>query len=212
MPVGDFAIADLVIGLVVVVSTVFGVMRGFVKEVVSLAIWAAAFLLGLAFGSRVGELMALELEPKLQTAIGFAAVFIAVLVVGAIVQRALHGLIETTGLTGTDRLLGMLFGAGRGVIVVAVALIALRPFAENRQWWDDSRLVLPLLEFEDDILAVFDSILDARPDESLPVSVGEVSIGSKAVPRHLAAIPGAQGISPRRDPEANAASAKESRL
>lgn len=161
MPVGDFAVADVVIVVVIVASAVFGVLRGLVKEIVALGIWVAALLLGVVFAAPLGALIADSLGPRLQAGLGFVAVFIAVLLAGALLQRILGRLIDSTGLTGTDRTLGLLFGAARGVIVVIVALIVLRPFAEDRPWWPESQLIPPLLAFEGDVLNVVAYITDA---------------------------------------------------
>ena len=161
MPVGDFAVADVVIVVVIVASAVFGVLRGLVKEIVALGIWVAALLLGVVFAAPLGALIADSLGPRLQAGLGFVAVFIAVLLAGALLQRFLGRLIDSTGLTGTDRTLGLLFGAARGVIVVIVALIVLRPFAEDRPWWPESQLIPPLLAFEGDVLNVVAYITDA---------------------------------------------------
>lgn len=158
MPAG-LGTADIAIGVLIVVSAFFGVMRGLVRELMSLVIWIAALLLGLAFGSQVGGLID-SLGPRLQAAAGFAMVFIVVLIVGALVQRLLGGLVESTGLTGTDRTLGLLFGAARGVAVAVVALVLLKPFAVERDWWADSLLVPPLISLEADVMALANAVLD----------------------------------------------------
>ncbi len=179
MAVGDFAVADVVIAAAMVTSAVFGVFRGFVKEVASLVIWVAALLLGVVFAAPVGELMGLNLGPRLQIAVSFATVFIVVLVAGAIVQRILGGLVESTGLTGTDRMLGLLFGAARGAAVVIVALIVLRPSAEVPDWWSDSALIPPLMALEGDVLNLVDYVADkvGGTDAELgPSSAEEVSL------------------------------------
>ena len=164
MPIDNFAVADVVIGIVIVVSAVFGLMRGLVREVLSLVIWVAALLLGIAFADSVAAMLGLDLSAALQTAIGFAIVFIAVLVAGAFAQRFLGGLVESTGLTGTDRTLGLLFGTVRGAAVVLVALILLRPFAESRAWWAESLIAPPLLTFENEVIELFDLMMDAVSD------------------------------------------------
>ena len=161
MSLGDFVVADLAIVVVIVASAVFGVLRGLVKEVVALAIWVAALLLGMVFSAPLGAVIADTLGPRLQGGIGFAAVFIVVLVAGAFLQRILARLIDSTGLTGTDRTLGLLFGAARGGIVVVVALIVLRPFAEERPWWPESQLIPPLLTLEADVLNALGLIAEA---------------------------------------------------
>ena len=161
MPVGDFAVADVVIVVVIVVSAVWGVLRGLVKEVVALAIWGSALLLGVVFGGLVGATLADSLGPRLQVGIGFAAVFIVVLLAGAFLQRLLGRLIDSTGLTGTDRTLGLLFGTARGGAVVVVALIILRPLAEGSPWWPESQLIPLFLTLEGDVLDLAAFIADA---------------------------------------------------
>lgn len=164
MSLAEFAAADVAIVAVVLISAGLGLARGLVKEVLSLAIWAAALVLSLAFGPAVAELLGLNLAPRLQTGIGFVAVFVVVLIAGAIGQRLVGGLVKSTGLSGTDRLLGLLFGAARGGVVVIVGLIALRPFAEERIWWNDSQLAPPLLAYEEDVLQLAGALVDAFSD------------------------------------------------
>jgi len=173
MPVGDFSIADVVMGVVILVSAVFGLMRGLLREVLSLVIWASALILGILFADDVAGLLGLNVSPGLATAIGFAAIFVAVLIGGAILQRLAGGLVSGTGLTGTDRTLGLAFGAIRGAAVVLVALILLRPFAEGREWWVESRMAPALLAFEADLLEAFNYVVNAVSGTSgEPVPVG----------------------------------------
>ena len=141
---------DVVIVVVVALSTVIGLLRGLAREVMSLIVWLSAFVASLAFAEPVAGL--LELEASIGTAAGFAIVFVAVLLAGAFVQRMLAKLVRSTGIGGTDRLLGSFFGALRGGLLTIVALIAIRPFAETSDWWLESVLVPELLAFERDVL------------------------------------------------------------
>ena len=171
------ASVDLAIAVLVLISAGFGIARGLVKELVSLVIWAAALLLGILFAVPVADWTGLDLgSGRLQVAVGFAIVFVLVLVAGAIAQRIIGGLIESTGLSGTDRTLGLLFGALRGVVLVVVVLIALRPFAEESDWWSESRLVPALLTLEDDILAAGRYLFDASgiSDADIQLPQGEL--------------------------------------
>ena len=154
MQLDEFAVADVVIVAVIAISALFGLMRGFVREVVALVIWSAAAILSLAFGPPFGQLVAENLDDRLQAALGIGAVFVVILVAGALLQRALHGLIQGTGLSGTDRTLGLVFGGVRGVAVVVLGLIVLRSFSAESSWWQASQLVEPLLTLEDDVLAI----------------------------------------------------------
>ena len=185
MPIGDFAVADVVMGIVIVVSAVFGLMRGLLREVLSLVIWGSALLLGIAFADVVAGFLGLELSAGLQTAIGFVIVFVAVLVGGALVQRLLGGLVDSTGLSGTDRTLGLVFGSIRGAAVVLVALILLRPFAQSRDWWAESIIAPPLLTFENEVIELFEVIMDtfSAPVEAQPV---ELDAGSRKFPDRAA--------------------------
>ena len=68
--------------------------------------------------------------------------FVATLLVGAMINFLIGELIRVTGLSGTDRFLGMAFGAARGalLVVVAVGLLSLGPVQQD-SWWQESRLV-----------------------------------------------------------------------
>ena len=161
----DIGIVDLAIALVVGVSMLFGVMRGLLKEVVSLAIWASAALLGLALGESVGEWLGekiglVDLGPRLSSGLGFAIVVIGVLVAGALVQRMLAALVNATGLSGTDRTLGLAFGFVRGAALAVLGLVALRMYADQSTWLEDSKLAPHLLTWEEDVLAAVRYLAD----------------------------------------------------
>jgi membrane protein required for colicin V production len=137
--------ADIAISAVVVISIVIGLVRGFVVEVMSLVVWAAALALSFAFGGRVAELFVGSIElASLRIALGHAIVFIATLVAGAVLVWLLRKMVQSTGLSGTDRMLGLVFGLVRGaaIVVLLVLLAGLTPFPRD-PWWHDSRLLPP---------------------------------------------------------------------
>lgn len=145
--------------IVILVSMALGLFRGLAREVTSLAIWFGAFVLAAVFGPLAAGALPAELGGGVRSGLGFAAVLVAVLVAGAFAQRLLAGLVRTTGLTGTDRTLGMAFGAARGAIVVIVGLIVLRPFSIERSWWQESSVAPVLLAFEHEVLALIDGVV-----------------------------------------------------
>ncbi len=146
------ATLDIVILIVILLSALMGLFRGLFREVMSLATWIAAFICALYFAPNVAEELAIANNPTVALVISFVVVFGATLIVGGIVQWAIAKLVESTGLSGTDRILGFVFGGARGAIVCIVALIALRPFAIDAHWWQASRLQGELLAFEGDVL------------------------------------------------------------
>lgn len=160
-----FTWIDLAIVILILLSAVIGLIRGLTREVFSLFVWGAALVLSLLFAPRVAEFLEpLIANPSLRYVGAFTCVFIATLIVGGISQWLLTRLINGTGLTGTDRFLGFVFGSARGALVCIVVLIALRPFGEEQPWWRNSVMVPALLQFEGEILALLDRTADLARD------------------------------------------------
>ncbi len=143
---------DYAILAVIAISVLVGALRGFIKEVFSLVVWSAAFLVAYYFAGDVADLMedAVTL-PSARTAMGFAGLFIAVLLVGGLANYLLSRLVEKTGLSGTDRLLGGVFGAARGlVLIIAVLLVAGFTPIPADPWWKESLTIqrmMPLVNW-----------------------------------------------------------------
>ena len=81
----------------------------------------------------------------MQYVAAFAAVFVAVLVLFAIGRMVMASLLRAAGLGWADRLLGMVFGIGRGLLIVlaAVLLGGMTPLPRE-DWWRDAMLAPPL--------------------------------------------------------------------
>jgi membrane protein required for colicin V production len=143
---------DYAILAVIAISVLVGALRGFIKEVFSLLVWSAAFLIAYYFAADVADLMedAVTL-PSARTAMGFVGLFVAVLLVGGLMNYLLGRLVESTGLTGTDRLLGGVFGAARGlVLIIAVLLVAGFTPIPADPWWKESLTIqrmMPLVSW-----------------------------------------------------------------
>ena len=149
------ASADIVILILILLSSVIGLVRGLFKELISLVVWFAAVMLALYFSSAMGDALSGQIEDEsIRMVVGFFIIFLATLIVGGIVQVLVKQLISSTGLTGTDRFLGFLFGSARGVLICIVALIALKSFEIEAAWWQESRIIPELLAFEEDVLGL----------------------------------------------------------
>ncbi|AZZ97480.1 MULTISPECIES: CvpA family protein [Pseudoalteromonas] len=134
---------DYAIFAIVGISTLFGLMRGFVKETMSLVVWIGAFFISSIFYQYLATFLTFISEPLLRNAAAIAILFIATLVLGGFVNYILGELVQRTGLSGTDRLVGIVFGAMRGVLVVSAALFFLDAFtkAPDTSWWQASQVI-----------------------------------------------------------------------
>jgi len=139
--------SDYVVLGIIVISILVGAIRGFIKEAFSLAVWAAAFLVAFQYSGAIAMQLEGHIElPSARTALAFSGLFLLVLLVGGLVTFLIGKLVEKTGLSGTDRLLGGVFGGVRGlVLVLAVILVAgLTPVPQD-PWWQSSRSIQSLL-------------------------------------------------------------------
>jgi membrane protein required for colicin V production len=134
--------ADYCIIAVLALSVLIGLWRGLIAEVMALACWAAAFWVAWMFGDKLAALFTSIEVPSVRLLLGYGLCFLGVLVAGALVAFVLRKLVAGSGLSGTDRLLGMIFGLARGVLLVllAVLLLGFTPFPKD-PWWQQSQLM-----------------------------------------------------------------------
>jgi len=134
---------DLVIIAIIALSALISLIRGFVKESISLVTWVVAGVLALRYYAPMAELLEPFINnPSLRQWVGGGILFISTLVVGAIVNWIVSQLVSKTGLSGTDKALGVVFGAARGVLIVTmvVLLAGLTPMPEA-SWWQESMMI-----------------------------------------------------------------------
>ncbi|MCW8108303.1 CvpA family protein [Alteromonas ponticola] len=134
---------DLSILGIIAVSTLISLMRGFVKEAVSLVVWFAALFIASQFYADLAVYFTRIDDQILRNGAAIAVLFITTLILGGLVNVALGQLVQVSGLTGTDRALGLVFGALRGVLIVSALLFFLDTFtpAAQAQWWGHSLLI-----------------------------------------------------------------------
>ena len=138
-----FTWVDWAIIAIIAISSLISLKRGFVKEALSLLIWIVAGAVAWMFGGSLAQYLESYIQmPSARVIAGCAILFVATLLVGAMLNFLIGELIRVTGLSGTDRFLGMAFGAARGglLVVVAVGLLSLGPVQQD-PWWQESRLI-----------------------------------------------------------------------
>ena len=134
---------DYAILAVVGISTLISLVRGFVKEAVSLVIWISAFFIASQFYVNLSSLLTSIPDQTLRNAAAIAILFITTLILGALVNYLIGQLVSKTGLSGTDRVLGLVFGALRGVLISSAVLFFMDAFtpASSTIWWTNSQLI-----------------------------------------------------------------------
>jgi membrane protein required for colicin V production len=139
------AVIDWVIIGILAVSGLISLKRGFVREAMSLATWIAAFFVARLFADKLAVLLQDQVEnPVFAFGAAYIILFIATLLAGAAVNYLFSQLVKMTGLSGTDRFFGIIFGVVRGGLIIVVCYTVLKIFSVDK-FWDDS-LFVPYLE------------------------------------------------------------------
>jgi len=137
---------DYVVISVVGLSLLFGLWRGVVGEIIALLAWVVGIFAAIEFGGTVGQAVFAGIsDPSMRTLAGCVLVFVGILVAMSLVRWAVRSMVKALGLSVSDRLLGMVFGLVRGVLIVMVLVGLGGMTAAPRQlWWRDATLAPPL--------------------------------------------------------------------
>ncbi len=135
---------DIVVAAIIGMSLIIGLFRGLIKESLSLATWVLGIWVGLVFSTPLAELLPINIESlTVKIVIAFVVIFLGVLLIGGVLNYIAGQLVDKTGLSGTDRILGLVFGVMRGGLIVAVlVLLANLTNMPKETWWQES-LSLP---------------------------------------------------------------------
>lgn len=135
--------ADYAILGIIILSALMSLIRGFVREAISLAAWIAAVWAAVHYSESMAQIVAPYIKSSaLRVPVAGFILLIAVLLIGGLINFIIGTLVDKTGLSGTDRVIGMIFGSGRGVLLVAVLLLLaqLTPMPQSI-WWSNSNLI-----------------------------------------------------------------------
>ncbi len=153
--------ADWTILIVLGLSSLVGLVRGLVKESLSLVVCAGAVFIASHFKTPAASLLTNYIQtPSLREMAAFGGLFVLTLILGSMLNYLISQLVKMTGLTGTDRMLGMVFGAARGFLIVMAIIIFLPPVIpiDKDGWWQTSVLIPEFKAFEDGTRALFQQL------------------------------------------------------
>ncbi len=137
---------DYVVSGIFIVSVILSILRGFVREGLSIAGWIVAFIAASSYASVMERFLPVEIVGEtLRNAIAFVVTFLAVLLITALATMLLSALIKGIGLGFIDRLLGSVFGFIRAlVIVILLVLMAGLTTIPSQGFWHQAALSRPL--------------------------------------------------------------------
>ena len=139
-------IFDFVVLIIFVVSISISVVRGIVRESLSLAGWVIAYMVAKAFAKDFVSMLPLSITgDSLRVLMSFSALFLSVLLVMSLITILASALVKTVGLGSVDRLFGAFFGLARGLLaVLLLVLLAGLTTLPQEPFWQKALLSKPL--------------------------------------------------------------------
>mgnify|MGYP003625990425 CR=1 FL=1 len=130
---------DIFIASAILLSIIIGVLRGLIKESISLVTWVIAIILAVIFSPELAKHMTFTQVAFIQTVTAFFIIFISAVLIGSIFNFLIGKLIRKTPFSSPDRALGGIFGLLRGVVVVTIVVLlaGLTPVPAS-SWWQKS--------------------------------------------------------------------------
>lgn len=134
---------DYVIIIIIASSILISLMRGFVREALSLATWIVAIWVTLNFYAPLADMLRTYIAQEyVATGVAICILFVTALILGSMIGYLLSRMILVSGLGGTDRILGGLFGFARGALLIAVMILfAGMTSLQKESWWQESQLI-----------------------------------------------------------------------
>jgi len=159
---------DMLIVGVIGVSALIGMFRGFFPELLSLLTWVIAVWSGWNFSDLVEPYLSTKLNsPFLELWVSRGVIFVAVLLIGGLIGQIVALTIRKTGLSGTDRSLGLLFGLVRGALIFGVVVLFAGSLnLSSEPWWQESRVIPYGIQIADWIRSVLpEEVIQYLPAE-----------------------------------------------
>lgn len=156
---------DIILIVLMLVSGLLAMVRGFSREILSISSWVLAGLAAWAFYSRLApfvsgytqSITSNELVPNI---VAGAIIFLIALIIVSLITLKIADFIVDSRVGALDRTLGFIFGAARGALLVMVLLMFyVNFFPENQPGWVANAKSKPMLE------SMGESLVNALPDD-----------------------------------------------
>lgn len=194
----QFNLTDWVIVALFVISIIVGLYRGLIKELGTLVVWVAAFVLAMMFYEDFSVFLENYIsDPRILKFVSIIILILAVIFVGGLLNMLLGYLVKSSGLGGIDKLFGGVFGFLRAGVLIGLAAVAVTMLnMSDNDYIKESRLLSEIKPYGDwvyDLIPaeqrtwIEDNVvkLDATavsPEESTTVTVTSADSATVTVP------------------------------
>lgn len=132
---------DIVILFILGISVLFGVIKGLIRELLSIAFFVVAVVLAFLFYQDVGQLFMKSIKNnEVSNFAGFLTIFFVVIIIGSIITYTVKKVFIVGPLKPIDRVLGGVFGLIRGILIAGVIVFGLTAFPVKTEWRTSSKL------------------------------------------------------------------------
>ena len=155
---------DILLLVVMLVSALLAMVRGFLREVLSIVSWAAAAGVTLLFYKRLVPIAKTYIYNDLiATGAVVAGLFLGTLLIVSILTVKVSDAVLDSRIGALDRTLGFLFGLARGLIVVVAAYAFfdwLAPEKSHPNWIKNAKSLVMIKSTKDWLISVLPEDLD----------------------------------------------------
>jgi membrane protein required for colicin V production len=173
---------DLGLLVIVFVSALLAMLRGFTREVLAIASWGAAAIAAIYLHPLVLPYVKPHVSKDvLALAISAAVIFFVTLIVASLITAKISDMILDSKVGPLDRSLGFLFGAARGLLLCVIAFVFfswLVPEKTQPEWVKSARMK-PILQVTGDQLI---AMLPEDPEGIFAKLKKSKAVGDEAVP------------------------------